>query len=112
MMRRTGDAPSPSSNYNFAAKKWFRDTWIPQQDFAWCKDPESVKKNLRIAIGQGLFRREQNQNAYNPNFPTTTLKEGNPLTLVSATSEHRSSRTFRPIKIQGKPLSLTVIEGW
>lgn len=105
---------SAASGREFVALKWFRDTWIPQQSYAWARDPETVMVILKSAIEEGVLRKEQLPNPNNPNHPTTTLREGNGSLSGGGVREHSSigaRRNFSPISIQGKPLSATVLDG-
>jgi len=97
-------------SHRFVALKWFRDQWLPQQDFTWCRDPGQIRTNLRTAIDQGTLRKELLPNPNNPEYPTTTLQEGNSVT-VSSVAERGKTRRFAPIRIAGRPLSISVIEG-
>ena len=96
--------------HRFVALKWFRDQWLRQQGYAWSNDPEQIKIHLRTAIDQGTLRKELLPNPNNPEYPTTTLHEGNSIT-ESPVSPNRPLRQFSPIAIPGKPLSVSVIEG-
>ncbi len=98
------------SGHRFVALKWFRDQWLPNQKFSWCKDPEQIRVHLRAAIDQGILRKELLPNPNNPDHPTTTLQQGNSVTENSSTPSGVNKK-FSPLAISGKPLSQSVIEG-
>lgn len=98
------------SGHRFVALKWFRDQWLPNQNFSWCKDPEQIRVHLRTAIDQGTLRKELLPNPNNPDHPTTTLQEGNSVT-ENCIAPSRTSKRFSPLEISGKPLSQSIIEG-
>jgi hypothetical protein len=101
-----------SAGRRFVALKWFRDAWLPQQEFDWVADPEKVRSVIRSAIDAGVLRKEQLANPNNPEHPTTTLKPGmlnQPRVTVPPHEEGK--RRFTPMSISGKPLSATILEG-
>lgn len=103
---------SASSGRRFVALKWFRDNWLPQQEFDWVSDPERVRTILRSAIDAGVLRKEQLANPNNPEHPTTTLKPGIlNQSRANVPAHEEGKRRFAPMSISGKPLSATILEG-
>lgn len=87
---------------SFVALKWFRDEVLPAK-FAWAARPEERQAVLAKAIEDGLIVTSRIANPRSP-FPTTTIRLNR-----SRVAFEESTRRFAPIRIQGEPLSSTLL---
>lgn len=86
----------------FVALKWFRDDVLPAR-FSWASHPEERQAVLAKAIGQGLIVTSRIANPRSP-FPTTTIRLNRSQVAFS-----EKTRRYTPIRIQGEPLSSTLL---
>jgi len=87
----------------FIALKWFRDEVLPSKGFAWASDPEHRQAVLAEAIDEGLIVTSRVPNPRSP-FPTTSIRLNR--APVSPQSE---GKRYSPVRIQGEPLSSTIL---
>jgi len=87
----------------FIALKWFRDEVLPSSGFAWVSDPEHRQAVLAEAIAEGMIVTSRVPNPRSP-FPTTSIRLNR--APVSPQSE---GRRYSPVRIQGEPLSSTIL---
>lgn len=86
----------------FIALKWFRDKFLPTKEFSWATDEDERQAVLAGAVESGAIVTSKIANPRSP-FPTTTIRLNR-----SRTSAPRARR-FNPIRIQGEPLSATIL---
>ena len=96
----------------FVALKWFRDTFLPNRGFSWTVDAAERNRILRLATESGLVLTAKIHNPKAPMYPTTTvrLNRGHP-DFENLVARRPDAKRFRPIRIKGRPLSETVLEG-
>jgi hypothetical protein len=96
----------------FVGLKAFREQFLVGRGLPWAADPERRHYSLAKAINSGLILRTSVPNPKRPDFPTTAVKVNREHpTVTEILRGADSDRTvFRPVKIQGKSLSSTVIE--
>ena len=94
---------------DFVGLKWFRDHFLPAEGYSWANDRWHSGRLIREATNEKLLLTDQIPNPHSP-YPTTTIR-------INRSHPHfRKQRAaprplpFKPIRIQGKPLSATVIE--
>lgn len=87
----------------FVALKWFRDEILPSKGFAWTSDAEQRQAVLATAIAAGLIVTSRVPNPRSP-FPTTAVRLNR-----APTSSQGSGRRYSPIRVQGEPLSSTIL---
>ncbi len=106
------DQAESSPERRFVALKWFRDTFLPGQGFSWTFDDAERNRILRLTTERGLVLTARIPNPKSPAFPTTTvrLNRGHP-DFPEFASQRPEVKRFRPIRIKGRPLSQTVLEG-
>lgn len=97
--------------YKFVALKWFRDTALPAEDFAWVSDYSARQMILREAIDKRLILTNQVQNPKNPQFPVTAVRLNRLMPEVKAILGNADTRIsdFEPVPIRGQNLSQTVL---
>lgn len=97
----------------FVGLKWFRDQFLPQQGLPWTADPRERSALLREATDQGIVMTIQVPNPKAPSHPTTTIRLNRSHPRFREKAEGATGRTgpFRPRKIEGGPMSQTIIEG-
>lgn len=87
----------------FVALKRFRDILLPAKGYAWATEAEQRQAVLAAAIEKGLVVTSRIPNPRSP-FPTTTVRL-NRTRLGGQSEGHR----YSPIRIQGEPLSSTIL---
>jgi hypothetical protein len=92
-----------SQHRAFVALKWFRDDVLPAKGFAWATDADHRQSVLASAIQKGLIVTSRVPNPRSP-YPTTAVR----LNRAPASIE-REDRRYAPIRIQGDPLSSTIL---
>ena len=86
----------------FVALKRFRDNVLPSKGFSWAADPENRQAILVQAIENGAVVTSKIPNPRSP-FPTTTIR------LNRSRFASDSARRFAPVRINGEPLSATIL---
>ena len=101
-----------SPEMRFVALKWFRDSFLPNRGFSWTVDAAERNRILRLVTERGLALTARIHNPKAPMYPTTTLRlnRGHP-DFENLVSRRLEPKRFRPIRIKGRPLSETVLEG-
>lgn len=97
------------SGKEFVSLKWFRDKFLPTQPaFQSCSEPERHQALLE-AIEQGIVLTGSvpDPDPKKPHITTVTVNYSHSEVLKIFGQNERSS-VFRPVKIQGEPLSHTV----
>lgn len=104
------DRAASQPGYNFVALKWFRDTALPSEGFAWAS-PESIRDVLREAIDQRLILTSKVQNPRSPQFPVTAIRLNRLMPKVKAIlgDLDESLPDFQPVPIRGESMSATVL---
>jgi hypothetical protein len=87
----------------FVALKWFRDEVLPSKGFPWTVNPEERQAVLARAVDSGMIMTSRVPNPRSP-FPTTTIRL-NRSRIASSGVERR----YSPVRIQGEPLSTTIL---
>ncbi len=95
----------------FVSLKWFRDSYVPQQGFAWSAIPDERQRVLVSAIDRNLILTSKVANPKNPQFPVTAIKVNRPLSEVQSILQREPGprAVFNPIAMRGEPLSETVL---
>jgi hypothetical protein len=95
----------------FVSLKWFRDTYLPQQGYAWAAAPENRQRVLVEAIERRWILTSKVPNPKNPQYPVTAIRVNEPLADVRKilSQEAGLGSAFAPITIAGEPLSETVL---
>jgi hypothetical protein len=96
--------------YNFVALKWFRDTNLPSEGFAWA-NAASVRDALRDCIDKRLILTSKVPNPRSPEFPVTAIRLNRLKPEVRAIlgTEDAAMPDFQPVPIRGESLSATVL---
>jgi len=99
-LRRAETAPG----HSFVALKWFRDSYLPRQGFAWAESPEARDAALREITARGWARVEKIPNPRNPGFDTSALRVQMDSQEVRNILGEEESRGwgFPRIKVQGE----------
>lgn len=94
----------------FVGLKSFRDNYLASRGFSWAADPANRHRILVDAGKQGLVKIRKVPNPKHPAFPTSTISVNRAHPEVKRIlAESASDRAvFRPIAIQGAPLSETI----
>jgi len=97
--------------YEFVSLKWFRDTALPSEGFAWATDELARHNALQDAIDRRWLLTSKVPNPRPPNFPVTAIRLNRQLPEVNAALGKPSGGVtgFRPISIRGESLSATVL---
>lgn len=86
----------------FVALKRFRDNVLSSKGFSWTADPEKRQAILARAIETGAIVTSKIPNPRSP-FPTTTIR------LNRSRMASDSARRFAPVRVNGEPLSATIL---
>lgn len=97
--------------YNFVALKWFRDTALPKEGFAWASDYSARQMALRDAIDKRLVLKSQVANPKSPQYPVTSIRLNRLMPKVKEILGIPDDRLsdFQPVPIRGENLSQTVL---
>jgi len=96
--------------YSFVALKWFRDTALPSERFAWA-NAASIREVLRDCIDKRLILTSKQPNPRSPEFPVTAIRLNPLMPEVKAIlgTEEEGMPDFQPVPIRGENLSATVL---
>jgi hypothetical protein len=104
------DRAESQPGYSFVALKWFRDTALPSEGFAWA-NAASVREALRDCIDKRLVLTSKVPNPRSPEFPVTAIRLNRLMPEVRAIlgTEDGGMPDFQPVPIRGENLSATVL---
>ena len=96
--------------YSFVALKWFRDTALPSEGFAWA-NAASIRDVLSDCIDKRLILTSKQPNPRSPEFPVTAIRLNPLMPEVKAIlgTEDEGMPDFQPVPIRGENLSATVL---
>ncbi len=96
--------------FDFVSLKWFRDTALPAEAFAWAQSDFSRREVLSDAIEKRLILTNKVPNPKSP-FPVTAIRLNRSLPEVSKVLGEKDDTDldFHPVEIRGEPLSATII---
>lgn len=108
---RALDHAESRPGYKFVALKWFRDTALPAEGFAWASDYSARHMTLRDAIERRLVLTSREPNPKSPQFPVTSIRLNRLMPEVRAILGSADSQLsdFEPLAIRGENLSQTVL---
>jgi hypothetical protein len=95
----------------FVSLKWFRDTYLPPQGYAWAVAPDNRQRVLAEAINRNWILTSKVPNPKNPRYPVTAIRVNRPLADVRKILDQEAGfgSAFSPITIPGERLSETVL---
>ena len=107
---RALDRAEGRPGYEFVSLKWFRDTALAHEGFAWVVDESARHDVLRDAIDRRWILTSKVANPRPPHFPVTAIRLNRQLPEVCALLGvgARGPTAFRPVPIRGEALSATV----
>jgi hypothetical protein len=105
------DRAESRPGFEFVALKWFRDTALVEEGFAWAQAESARQSVLRDAIANRLILTNKVENPRSPQFPVTTIRLNRLLPEVQATlrGSGQGGDDFEPVPIKGEPLSATIL---
>jgi hypothetical protein len=108
---RALDRAERRPGYEFVSLKWFRDTALVHEGFAWAGDEFARDDALREAIDRRWILTGKIANPRPPHFPVTTIRLNRELPEVIAVLESGTGHgpDFHPVAIRGQSLSATVL---
>jgi hypothetical protein len=108
---RALDRAEARPGFNFVALKWFRDTALLSEGFAWAQVESARKSLLSEAIERRLILTNSVPNPKSPQFPVTAIRLNRLMPEVIAILGSGDSRVpdFQPVVIRGENLSTTVL---
>lgn len=108
---RALDHAESRPGYKFVALKWFRDTVLPAEGFAWASEYSARDTTLRDAIERRMILKNAEPNPKNPQFPVTSIRLNRLMPEVKAILGEVGNRMpdFEPMPIRGKNLSQTIL---
>lgn len=104
------DRTESQPGYKFVALKWFRDTALPAEGFAWA-NADSIRDVLRDCIDKRLILTSKVPNPKSPQFPVTAIRLNRLMPEVKAIlgTQDEGTPDFQPVPIRGESLSATVL---
>lgn len=108
---RALDRAERRPGYEFVSLKWFRDTALAHEGFAWAADELARHNVLREAIDKRWILTSKVQNPRPPHFPVTAIRLNRQMPEVNAALGTPASGppALGPVRIRGEPLSATVL---
>ena len=108
---RALDRAEGRPGYEFVSLKWFRDSALAHEGFAWATDEFARHDVLREAIDRRWILTSKVANPRPPNFPVTAIRLNRKMPEVSVILGSRSDSLpgFRPVTIRGESLSDTIL---
>ena len=108
---RALDRAERRPGYEFVSLKWFRDSALVHEGFAWAADEAARHDLLREAIDRRLILTSKVANPRPPNFPVTAIRLNRqmPEAQTALGGGAGSPSAFRPVAIRGETLSATVL---
>lgn len=97
--------------FDFVSLKWFRDLFLPAQEYQWSRNPTDRDREIRSAVEDGVLLTYKVPNPKTPAYPVTAVRLNRQHPDVSAVlrNEGADASNFTPIDIKGEPLSATVL---
>jgi hypothetical protein len=96
------------SGMPFVALKWFRDQFLPSCGLEWAADPRKNGALLRRATEERLVLTSQVPNTEQPLHPVTAIRTNGGHPRFQSGFPGRPAG-FTPVRVQGGPVSATVI---
>lgn len=93
----------------FVGIKWFRDRYLPEQEFSWSNDPRTCGTLLRMGTEGQLVLTHQVTNPRNPEHPVTAIRLNRDHPRFRGDDQPSPQPRFKPVKIRGDGLSSTVV---
>ena len=108
---RALDRAERRPGYQFVSLKWFRDTALVHEGFSWTADEFARHDVLREGIDRRWILTSKVANPRPPQFPVTAIRLNRQMPEVNAVlgSHAGSLPDFRPVAINGEPLSVTIL---
>lgn len=108
---RALDRAESRPGYKFVALKWFRDTALQAEGFAWASEYSARHMTLRDAIERRLVLTSREPNPKTPQFPVTAIRLNRLMPEVKAIlgGADVTVPDFEPLPIRGESLSQTVL---
>jgi len=105
------DRAESRPGFEFVALKWFRDSALVEEGFAWAQTESARQSALRDAIANRLILTNKVENPRSPQFPVTTVRLNRLLPEVQAIlrGSGQGAEEFEPVSIKGEPLSATIL---
>ncbi|HET9784236.1 MAG TPA: hypothetical protein VFP94_04660 [Terriglobales bacterium] len=96
--------------HSFVVLKWFRDSYLPQRDWAWAQSAEQRDRVLRTATGRGWVGIRKVPNPRHPRFETSAIRVQSELPEVRRIlgEDAPLGWGFPLIKVKGEPVSETL----
>ncbi len=108
---RALDRAEAQPGFRFVSLKWFRDSFLPREAYAWAGTAAARQQVLGGAIESGLVLTSQVHNPKSPEFPVTAVRLNRVAPEVKSALEGAgaSATDFAPVAIRGESLSATVL---
>ena len=98
--------------FEFVSLKWFRDLFLPAEQYAWSDSLEARSREIGDAIDDGAILTYKVPNTRSPEFPVTAIRPNHEHPDVIAVTGEAPSRPggFQPVGIRGQHLSSTLMQ--
>lgn len=108
---RSLDRAESTPGYEFVALRWFRDTVLPAEGFAWARSDAERQTAIREAVEKRVLLTSKVRNPKSPQFPVTAIRLNRLLPEVQSILGNAPTvdPEFSPLEIRGEALSATVL---
>jgi len=96
---------------DFVGLKWFRDHFLPAEGYGWASDRGRAGRLIREATDDKLLLTSQVPNPRDPMQPTTAIRINRSHPRFRKPRVTSQPPAVTPIRIRGKSLSATILEG-
>ncbi len=97
--------------FEFVSLKWFRDLFLPAEQYAWTDSLETRSREIGDAIDEGAILTYKVPNTRSPEFPVTAIRLNHEHPDVRAVLGEAPSRSggLQPVGLRGQHLSSTMM---
>ena len=97
--------------FEFVSLKWFRDLFLPAEQYAWTDSLEARSREIGDAIDEGAILTYKVPNTRSPEFPVTAIRLNHEHPDVRAVLGEAPSRSggLQPVGLRGQHLSSTMM---
>ena len=98
--------------FEFVSLKWFRDLFLPAEQYAWSDSLEARSREIGEAIDDGAILTYKVPNTRSPEFPVTAIRlnHDHPDVITALGEAPPRPGGFQPVGIRGQHLSSTIMQ--
>jgi hypothetical protein len=98
--------------FEFVSLKWFRDLFLPAEQYVWSDSLEARSREIGDAIDDGAILTYKVPNTRSPEFPVTAIRLNleHPDVMAAVGEAPPRPSGFQPVGIRGQHLSSTILQ--